>query len=184
MSDAPVKERMYRIDPTAPLRLEIPLAPSPWAASATVVPMLKWAAMITTFVVLGTVLSPYLTPQVANVVLPVIFLSGIALFIANMYRRKPGPSLVLIERTLHRLDPRGAIIESIADVRGEITPAVWSFTVKGTTYYGRALLLRFASGPLAVSLYPQPQYVDGAPCDTPSWIIEPAHYERLLDAAR
>lgn len=183
MSNAPAREKTYRRDPTAPERLVIPLVQSPWAAGTTMGPMLKWLALIAAMMVLGTALEPYVRGD-AKLLFPVGFMGAAALFVASLYRRKPSPSLLLIERTLHRLDARGQIIESIADVRGELSTAVWSYSVKGKTYYGRALLLRFASGPFAVSLYPSLERVDGAACGTPAWIIEPAHYAALIDAAR
>jgi hypothetical protein len=183
MSNAPAREQTYRRDPSTPERVEIPLTPSPWAAATQVGPMLKWVAMIVAFMVIATALEPYVRGD-AKLLFPVGFMVAAAVFVANMYRRKPQPSLVLIERTLHRLDARGAIVETIADLRAELTTAVWSYSVKGTRYYGRALLLRFASGPLAVSLYPSAERVEGAPCGTPSWIIDPAHYARLIEAAR
>ncbi len=183
MSSAPATDQNYRVDLRAPQGTLMPLTPSPWALSSTFVPMLKWIALIMSFTVFASITERFLPPN-AKIVFPALFMVAAALYVVSIYRKKPQPSLLLIEHTLHRLAPDGTIIETIADLRGELTLGAWSYSARGTKYFGRALLLRFPSGVFAVSLYPSATPVAATACDSPAWIIEPAHFQQLVSTCQ
>ncbi len=179
-------DRTYRVDPlNAPQRVEIALSPSPYATASTAGPVLKWMGFIGLFMALSVAVGDRVRGD-AKIVFPITFIVLAAAFVATQMRAKRGETLVLIERTLHRVDAKGAIIESIADLRGEVTLAVWSFSAGRPMqpYYGKALALRFASGPLYVSLFPTPMREEGPTCAAPSWMIEPAHFAMLVELGR
>lgn len=120
----------------------------------------------------------------ATFLVPLLFVVALAVYLLARFAATTALKLKLIDRTLHKLDERGEVVESIADLRGEVQPVVWGFSHRGEPYSGRALVLRFASGPLVVGLYPAPGALEGTRSEAPSWMISQEDYDLLVRAAQ
>lgn len=132
-------------------------------------------------IIVGAIASQLPSPRF---LVPLLVAVALAMYLLARFYRPIAPTLKLIDRTLHRLDERGEVVESIADLRGEVQPVVWGFTHRGEPYSGRALVLRFASGPFVVGLYPAPGALEGTRAEAPSWMISQEDYDLLVRAAQ
>jgi len=115
---------------------------------------------------------------------PLLGVMAFGVYLLARFHGSIAPTLKLIDRTLHRLDKRGEVVESIADLRGEVQPVRWGFTSRGEPYSGHALVLRFPSGPFVVGLDPAPGALEGTRVEAPSWMISQEDYDLLVRSAQ